>query len=180
MQPRKRGISNCLLYLGRAIGSLARLPRSPLLHQTGDRAALLGRRLTAVLIIVDEDFVAAGPLPVTEENASPDQGSFTDSDRNKNQCRGNSLSTFRWMLSDRSGKTQISATYPRLSKEDHKFLDDLFQEQNLENQRATAQSDSKPVPRAQLIVNTSEVKRAQLVVNNRVVERAELVRRRNQ
>jgi hypothetical protein len=66
-----------------------------------------------------------------------------------------------------------------ISKEDHKFLDDLFQEQNLENQRATAQSDSKPVPRAELIVNTSEVKRAQLVVNNRAVERAELVRRRN-
>jgi hypothetical protein len=32
-----------------------------------------------------------------------------------------------------------------ISKEDHKFLDDLFQEQNLDNQRAIAQSDSKPV-----------------------------------
>jgi hypothetical protein len=79
-----------------------------------------------------------------------------------------------------------------ISKEDHKFLDELFQQQNLDNQRETnpavkpgqnvakAQSDSKPVPRAELIVNTSEVKRAQLVVNNRVVERAELVRPRNQ
>jgi hypothetical protein len=67
-----------------------------------------------------------------------------------------------------------------ISKEDHNFLDDLFQEQNLDNQRETVQSDSKPVPRAELIVNTSEVKRAQLVVNGRVVERAELVRRRNQ
>src|SRR5271169_5938473 len=71
-----------------------------------------------------------------------------------------------------------------ISKEDHKFLDELFQQQNLDNQRETnpavkpgqnvakAQSDSKPVPRAESIVNTSEVKRAQLVVNNRVVERA--------
>jgi hypothetical protein len=67
-----------------------------------------------------------------------------------------------------------------VSKEDHKFLDDLIQEQDLDNQRATTQSDSKPVPRAELIVNTSEVKRAQLVVNYRVVERAELVRRRKQ
>ena len=67
-----------------------------------------------------------------------------------------------------------------ISKEDHKFLDDLFQEQNLDNQREMVQSDSKPVPRAELIVNTSEVKRAQLVVNSRVVERAELVRPRNQ
>jgi hypothetical protein len=67
-----------------------------------------------------------------------------------------------------------------VSKEDHKFLDDLIQEQNLHNQRATTQSDSKPVPRAELIVNTSEVKRAQLVVNYRVVERVELVRRRKQ
>ena len=66
-----------------------------------------------------------------------------------------------------------------ISKEDHKFLDDLFQEHNLDNQRETVQSDSKPVPRAELIVNTSEVKRAQLVVNGRVVERAELVRPRS-
>jgi hypothetical protein len=56
-----------------------------------------------------------------------------------------------------------------LSKEDHKFLDDLFPQQ-------TRQSD--PVPRAELIVNTSEVRRAQLVVNRRVVERGELVRSR--
>jgi len=79
-----------------------------------------------------------------------------------------------------------------INKEDHKFLDDLFQQRNLDNLRETnpaakpgqnvtkAQSDPKPVPRAELIVNTSEVKRAQLVVNNRVVERAEPVRPRNQ
>ena len=35
--------------------------------------------------------------------------------------------------------------------------------------RAKAESDSKPVPRAELIVNISEVKRAQLVVNSPVV-----------
>ena len=79
-----------------------------------------------------------------------------------------------------------------ISKEDHKFLDDLFQQQIQDDQRQTnpvanpgqnvaeAESDSKPVPRAELIVNTSEVKRAQLVVNSRVVERAGLVRPRRQ
>ena len=63
-----------------------------------------------------------------------------------------------------------------MSKEDHKFLDELFQQQNQDNERETnpvaksgqnvvkAESDSKPVPRAELIVNTSEVKRARLVV----------------
>ena len=78
-----------------------------------------------------------------------------------------------------------------ISKEDHKFLDDLFQQAIQDNQRQTnpvanpgdvaeAESDSKPVPRAELIVNTSEVKRAQLVVNSRMVQRAELVRPRSQ
>ena len=60
-----------------------------------------------------------------------------------------------------------------ISKEDHKFLDDLSQQKGQER-------DSKPAPRAELIVNTSEVKRAQLVVNGRVVERAQLVRPRHQ
>ena len=62
-----------------------------------------------------------------------------------------------------------------ISKEDHKFLDDLLQQQNQANQQRTnpiakpgqnvgeADRDPKPVPRAELIVNTSEVKRAQLV-----------------
>ena len=86
--------------------------------------------------------------------------------------RGNSADTLNFC--------DIPQDIQDISKEDHKFLDDLFQEQNLDNQRETVQSDSKPVPRAELIVNTSEVKRAQLVVNNRVVERAELVRPRNQ
>ena len=79
-----------------------------------------------------------------------------------------------------------------ISKEDHKFLNDLFQQQIQDNQRQTnpvanpgqnvaeAESGSKPVPRAELIVNTSEIKRAQLVVNSRMVQRAELVRPRSQ
>ena len=76
-----------------------------------------------------------------------------------------------------------------LSKEDRKFLDDLLRQQN-EGQTspvttpgqslAKGESDSTPVPRAELIVNTSEVKRAQLVVNGRIVERAELVRPKSQ
>jgi hypothetical protein len=41
---------------------------------------------------------------------------------------------------------------------------------------AEAESNSAPVPRAELVVNTSKVKRAQLVVKGRMVERAELVR----
>jgi hypothetical protein len=77
-----------------------------------------------------------------------------------------------------------------ISKEDHHFLDDLFQQQE-DNQAQTnsvailgqnvakSDGDSKQVPRAELIVNTSEVKRAQLVVNSRMVERAELVRLRH-
>ena len=62
-----------------------------------------------------------------------------------------------------------------MSKQDKKFLDDLVQQQNQDNERETAsvatsgqnlaklESDSKPVPRAELIVNTSPVKRARLV-----------------
>jgi hypothetical protein len=44
--------------------------------------------------------------------------------------------------------------------QDHKFLNDLIQKQNQDK----AESDSKPAPRAELVVNTSEVRRAQLVV----------------
>ena len=55
--------------------------------------------------------------------------------------------------------------------EDHKFLSDMIQKQNQEK----AESDSKPAPRAELVVNTSEVRRAQLVVNSRVIERGETV-----
>jgi hypothetical protein len=57
-------------------------------------------------------------------------------------------------------------------KEDRIFLNDLIQQQNQDK----AESDSKPAPRAELVVNTSEVRRAQLVVNGRVVERGEIVR----
>jgi hypothetical protein len=78
------------------------------------------------------------------------------------------------------------------SKEDHKFLDNLVQQQSQDKRRepnpvaeraqnvAGADNDSPPVPRAELVVNNSEVKRAQLVVNGRIVERAELVRTRRQ
>jgi hypothetical protein len=72
-----------------------------------------------------------------------------------------------------AGTTSIRDVPQAISKEDHQFLNDLFQQQSQE-------SDSKPVPKAELIVNTSQVKRAQLVVNGRVVERAELVRPRRQ
>jgi hypothetical protein len=91
-----------------------------------------------------------------------------------------------------AGTLNYSDVPQAISKEDHKFLDDLFQQQNQGNQRQTnsvvepgqnvakAEIDSKPVPRAELVVNTSEVKRAQLVVNGRIVERAELVQPRDQ
>ena len=82
---------------------------------------------------------------------------------------------------------------PRLvSEEDQKFLNDLFRQQEQNNQReqilevkplqsvASAERDANPVPRAELVVNTSEVRRAQLVVNSRVVERAEPVRSKYQ
>jgi hypothetical protein len=72
-----------------------------------------------------------------------------------------------------AGASNICEVPQAISKEDHKLLDDLFQQQN-------QVSDSKPVPRAELIVNTSQVKRAQLVVNSRAVERAEQVRPRRQ
>ena len=75
-----------------------------------------------------------------------------------------------------AGASNICEVPQAISKEDHKLLDDLFQQQTQENQV----SDSKPVPRAELIVNTSQVKRAQLVVNSRAVERAEQVRPRRQ
>ena len=82
-----------------------------------------------------------------------------------------------------------SSTVPEaLIKEDRKFLNDLVHQQSQEDQLRTnplissgqdiakAEGDSKPAPRAELIVNTSQVKRAHLVVNNRVVERAKMVR----
>ena len=90
------------------------------------------------------------------------------------------------------GNSNNGAVPEAVSKEDRKFLDDLFQQQNQDNQGQTnpvvtpgqtlakAESDLNPVPRAELIVNTSEVKRAQLVVNGRIVERAELVRPKSQ
>jgi hypothetical protein len=66
-------------------------------------------------------------------------------------------------------------------EEDRGFLDDLFQKQNQDLPGiATAQNDSKRVPRAKLVVNSSAVKRAQLVVNNAIVKRAELVQPRRQ
>jgi hypothetical protein len=77
-----------------------------------------------------------------------------------------------------AGASNICEVPQAISKEDHKLLDDLFQQRNQEQQNQV--SDSKPVPRAELIVNTSQVKRAQLVVNSRVVERAEQVRPRRQ
>ena len=77
-----------------------------------------------------------------------------------------------------------------VSEADHRFLDDLFEQQDQDDQRkanlglgqnvASAESDLKAAPRAELIVNTSKVRRAQLVVNSRVVETAELIRRRYQ
>ncbi len=78
---------------------------------------------------------------------------------------------------------------PRVvGKGDEKFLDDLFQQQDKKGQGeknpeaktgndvATAESDAKPVRRAELIVDTSRVRRAELVVNRGVLERGELVR----
>jgi hypothetical protein len=65
---------------------------------------------------------------------------------------------------------------PGISKEDHKFLADLLQQQNQDNERQTdalaasgqnfakTESDAKPVPRAVLVGNSSKVKRAQLVI----------------
>lgn len=79
-----------------------------------------------------------------------------------------------------------------MSEEDQKFLNDLFRQQEQNDQRkenleikpsqsvAATERDAKPVPRAELVVNTSEVRRAQLVVNSRVVERAEPVRSKYQ
>lgn len=86
------------------------------------------------------------------------------------------------------GKPSYAGVPRVVGKEDEKFLDDLFQQQNqsvqqetnpvvkLDNDVATAQGDAKPVRRAELIVNASRVRRAQLVVNGRVLERGELVR----
>jgi hypothetical protein len=93
---------------------------------------------------------------------------------------------------DRSGNSAGTLSYcdvpQTISKEDHKFLDDLFQRQKQGNQQpansdqnvAEVESDSKPVPRADLIVNTSQIKRARLIVNSRMVKRAELVRPKGQ
>lgn len=70
-----------------------------------------------------------------------------------------------------------------VGQDDEKFLDDLFQQQNqrrnreksseaeISNDVATAQSDIKPVRRAELVVNTSRVRRGELIVNSRVLER---------
>ena len=89
---------------------------------------------------------------------------------------GNSLGTFSYRGVPRT-----------VSAEDQKFLNDLFEQQKQDEQEADfeadhggnvagAKSSSKPVPKGELIINTSEIKRAQLVVNSRLVKRAELVR----
>lgn len=96
-------------------------------------------------------------------------------------------------ISQRGNSVGILNNVPRLiSEEDQKFLNDLFRQQdqnarreeNLESKPGQnvggTESDAKPVPRAELVVNTSEVRRAQLVVNRRVVERAELIRSKYQ
>jgi hypothetical protein len=77
---------------------------------------------------------------------------------------------------------EIQGSIPKaVREEDHRFLDDLFQKQNQDLSGITnAQSDAKRVPRAKLIVNSSEVKRAQLVVKNATVKRAELIQPRHQ
>jgi hypothetical protein len=86
-----------------------------------------------------------------------------------------------------AGTLRFGVVPQPISKGDHTFLDDLFQQQNQNNQRQTnpistpsqnvakAEMDLNPAPRAELIVNTSEVKRAQLVVNSRMIKRAEVV-----
>ena len=59
------------------------------------------------------------------------------------------------------GALNNRAVSDKVINEDHKFLNDMIQKQNQEK----AETDSKPAPRAELVVNTSEVRRAQLVVN---------------
>jgi hypothetical protein len=58
------------------------------------------------------------------------------------------------------GALNNRAVSDKVINEDHKFLNDMIQKQNQEK----AETDSKPAPRAELVVNTSEVRRAQLVV----------------
>ena len=89
-----------------------------------------------------------------------------------------------------SGNAVVTFSYrgvPRtVSEEDQKFLHDLLEQQKQDEQEADfeadhrgnvvgAKSTSKPVPKGELIINTSEIRSAQLVVNSRVVKRAELV-----
>ena len=86
-----------------------------------------------------------------------------------------------------AGTLQFCVVPQPISKGDHTFLDDLFEQNKQNNRRQTnsvsqpgqnvakAEGDLNPAPRAELIVNTSEVKRAQLAVNSRMIKRAEVI-----
>jgi hypothetical protein len=67
-----------------------------------------------------------------------------------------------------------SDNFQALSELDHKFLDDLFRDQE-----GRPQDDSTPtaIPKTALAMNAMTVKRAELVVHNETVKRAKLVER---
>ncbi len=86
-------------------------------------------------------------------------------------------------------------TLQSISKEDHRFLDEILQKQNQDGQQrgepAPTQirnggkagvigSGNERVLRAELVVNTAEVRRSEPVTHKETVKRAELVRSRQQ
>jgi len=86
-------------------------------------------------------------------------------------------------------------TFQSISKEDHKFLDEISRKQNQDGQQqgkpappenrnigetGIIGSGNEPVLKAELVINTAEVKRAEPVTHKETVKRAELVRARQQ
>ena len=73
----------------------------------------------------------------------------------------------RDMITERGNSSRALHLAQDIPEEDRNFLDDLVQKQNQDDHRAgTIVSSPKPVPRAELVINTEIVRRGELVVHS--------------
>ena len=73
----------------------------------------------------------------------------------------------RDMITQRGNSSRALHLAQDIPEEDRNFLDDLIQKQNQDDHRAgTIVSSPKPVPRAELVINTKIVRRGELVVHS--------------
>ena len=73
----------------------------------------------------------------------------------------------RDMITQRGNSSRALHLAQNIREEDRNFLDDLVQKQNQDDHRAgIIVSSPKPVPRAELVINTEIVRRGELVVHS--------------